>query len=382
MSDWEDLALGEFLSFSNGKKRPDATGLIPVFGGNGIYASANSANAEKDTIVIGRVGAYCGSIFFSNSPCWVSDNAISCRANVGVSAIWAHYMLKVYDLGHYATGAAQPMLTQSILKSLSVKVPSEPEQEAIAEVLSSLDDKIDLLKRQNKTLEGMAEALFRQWFIEEAQDDWEETSFEHLIEKTIGGDWGKEQPIDDFESECICIRGTDIADYAKGIPANAPTRYLKKSKVSKTQVRHGDVVMETSGGTDNQSTGRTLLFSSKASPLFSSTLVFSNFCRLIRPKHPEFGTFLHYFIKYLLDKKYLFNLENGTSGIKNLDYKTLLFFEKFPLPGDDRVFEFHEKTSPQLDKVIANKIEVRNLEKQRDTLLPKLMSGEVRVQMD
>jgi len=324
---------------------------------------------------------------------WIDSVAATCDTHVTIirpladriNPTFLFYFLRnmedvLHDSAEGSTG--QTELKRETIGAINTPCFRMSEQEIIAQVLCSLDDKIDLLKRQNKTLEGMAEALFRQWFIEEAQDDWEETSFEHLIEKTIGGDWGKEQPIDDFESECICIRGTDIADYAKGIPANAPTRYLKKSKVSKTQVRHGDVVMETSGGTDNQSTGRTLLFSSKASPLFSSTLVFSNFCRLIRPKHPEFGTFLHYFIKYLLDKKYLFNLENGTSGIKNLDYKTLLFFEKFPLPGDDRVFEFHEKTSPQLDKVIANKIEVRNLEKQRDTLLPKLMSGEVRVQMD
>ena len=279
-------------------------------------------------------------------------------------------------------GGTRRALTKGMLEGFEIMFPPHEEQKAIAEVLSSLDDKIDLLKRQNKTLEGMAEALFRQWFIEEAHDDWENSSLEHLIETTVGGEWGKENPQGDFVHKCLCMRGTDIADFANGDSQRTPERYLKESKVNKTRVTHGDLIIEISGGTDDQSTGRTFLYSNSARPLFPSTLVFSNFCRLIRPRIPELGTFLHFFIKYLLKKKFLFNLENGTSGIKNLDYKVLLFSEKFRLPPEGRMIEFHGQYVPLLDKIIANRIEIINLQNIHDTILPKLMSGEVRVQMD
>ena len=84
------------------------------------------------------------------------------------------------------------------LKSVMIRLPPLPEQKAIANVLSSLDDKIDLLHRQNKTLEAMAETLFRQWFIEEAKEDWEKNTFEKWISNTFGGDWGKEFPDKDY----------------------------------------------------------------------------------------------------------------------------------------------------------------------------------------
>jgi type I restriction enzyme, S subunit len=81
-----------------------------------------------------------------------------------------------------AVGTTMPNLNSSILRRVPITIPPLPEQKAIAAVLSSLDDKIDLLHRQNKTLEAIAETLFRQWFIEEAQDDWEEEKISDLIE--------------------------------------------------------------------------------------------------------------------------------------------------------------------------------------------------------
>jgi len=377
MSDWEDLALGEFLSFSNGKKRPDATGLIPVFGGNGIYASANSANAEKDTIVIGRVGAYCGSIFFSNSPCWVSDNAISCRANVGVSAIWAHYMLKVYDLGHYATGAAQPMLTQSILKSLSVKVPSEPEQEAIAEVLSSLDDKIDLLKRQNKTLEGMAEALFRQWFIEEARDDWPVLELRDVFEEIESGRRPKggvgkyTEGVPSIGAESV----KKIGVHEFGKEKFVPQEFFDSMK--KGVVQHHDILVYKDGGVPGEFKPH---FTMVGFGFPHAKMCINEHVFRCRPKRPTLRSFS---FCYLNSRRCRFELEErGTGaaipGLNSTEFSTC----PIPLPNEELLEKFESLAGDWFDRILKNALESRALEKLRDTLLPKLMSGEVRVQMD
>src|SRR5690606_31767173 len=188
MSEWHTSTLSGILKFGNGKSRPKEYGEIPVYGGNGILDYTNCSNYAEETIVIGRVGAYCGATYYENKEIWVSDNSLSAKALHGNDAKFLYYFLKNLDLNQFAQGSSHPLLTQTLLNSIEVVVPSSPlEQKAIASVLSSLDDKIDLLHRQNKTLETMAETLFRQWFIEGAKEDWEETKVLDVFSLVGGG---------------------------------------------------------------------------------------------------------------------------------------------------------------------------------------------------
>lgn len=182
MGEWKELPLSNLLSFGNGKKRPDSEGAIPIYGGNGILGYSSDNNYDGETIVIGRVGAYCGAVYYENKPIWVSDNALSAKPKGDYNAKFLYYFLKAKDLNQYAGGSSHPLVTQTLLNSLEFEVcVDSDEQKAIASVLSSLDDKIDLLHRQNKTLEAMAETLFRQWFVEEVQEDWEERKLGDFI---------------------------------------------------------------------------------------------------------------------------------------------------------------------------------------------------------
>jgi len=172
---WKKVKLGEVVKFGNGKVRPKTKGNIPIFGGNGILGYCDKFNYEGETIIIGRVGAYCGSVYFENKPIWISDNALSAKPKSKNDTKFLYYLLKNLNLNQFALGSSHPLITQTLLHSIDVEICTDKnEQKAIASVLSSLDDKIDLLHRQNKTLEAMAETLFRQWFIEEAREDWEE----------------------------------------------------------------------------------------------------------------------------------------------------------------------------------------------------------------
>lgn len=265
-------------------------------------------------------------------------------------------------------------------KKFKINTPPLPEQKAIASVLSSLDDKIDLLHRQNKTLEAMAETLFRQWFIEEAKEDWEEITFSKWISETKGGDWGKEFPQDDFTFEVQCIRGTDIADLQIGLPKSTPNRYIKPKKFESIKPNEGDIVLEISGGTETQSTGRSYYIDAQVRKLFSKPLVFSNFCRLLRVRSPKFSKFVYLYLQYLYKSDEFFALENGSSGIKNLNYKVLLDEQTYKMPPTDLVEIFDNEVASFFSKINSNKKQIQTLERLRDTLLPKLMSGEVRVQ--
>ncbi len=193
-SDWKEYKLGDLIKFGNGKVRPTSAGSIPVYGGNGILDYCNEFNYEDETIIIGRVGAYCGAVYYENKPIWVSDNALAAKAKEKFVTKFLYYFLKNLELNQFAEGSSHPLVTQSLLNSIDIHITdNEDEQRAIASVLSSLDDKIDLLHRQNKTLEALAETLFRQWFVEEADESWEEDILSNYL--SVVDNRGKTPPI-------------------------------------------------------------------------------------------------------------------------------------------------------------------------------------------
>lgn len=168
MSSWGQTKLESLVSFSNGRSSPSREngGTVPVYGSNGIIGFANESNSPAKTIIIGRVGSYCGSLHFSTQNCWVTDNAIRASAKGENDPVFLYFLLTTLKLNDKRAGSGQPLLNQSILNSVPVRVPAPKEQKAIAKILSSLDDKIELNRRMNATLEAMARALFKAWFVD------------------------------------------------------------------------------------------------------------------------------------------------------------------------------------------------------------------------
>lgn len=283
MGEWKEYKLGEIISLGNGKVRPKEIGNIPIYGGNGILGYCNNYNYKGETIIIGRVGAYCGSVYYENRPIWISDNALAVKPKNGYSTKFLYYFLKTLRLHEYAEGSSHPLLTQTLLNTIDVLfINNIQEQNHIASILGSLDNKIDLLHRENETLEAMAETLFRKWFIENTESSVKQDYLGDYILDTIGGEWGKEVSQDDFVKPVKCIRGTDIAALNTGIPSKTPLRFIKKSKYEKIKPLDGDIIIEISGGTENQSTGRSLYINKEVCGLFDYPIIFSNFCRLLR----------------------------------------------------------------------------------------------------
>lgn len=314
----------------------------------------------------------------------IAQNLIALRLKSGIDSRYVYYFLSS-SLGKdlmlsLDIGGVQPSIKVPHLLDMAIPIADYEEQKAIAAMLSSLDDKIDLLHRQNKTLEAIAETLFRQRFVTDTERTYQMGKIGDWLEvNTIGGDWGKENQEGDFYVPVNCIRGTDIADLQMGVPKKTPLRFVTKRKFENIEPKNGDIIFEISGGTESQSTGRATYINDDVRQLFSYPLVFSNFCRLFRPHKKEYSYFVFLYLNYLYKQDEFFGLENGSSGIKNLNYKALLFDLKYPMPIEDEVLLFDEGISPYFKKVNQNKRQIQTIENLRDTLLPKLMSGEVRV---
>ena len=177
--------LKEVIQFKNGKKRPSIDGNIPVYGGNGILGYANNSNYER-CIIIGRVGAYCGSVYLEDNKCWVSDNAIAAQPLGENDIRFLYYLLKCLRLNERHIGTSQPLLTQEILNKIECVVPSPPEQKRIAALLGSFDDKISANKMINDNLQQQAQALYKHYFPysvgDELPDGWRIGSVGEIIE--------------------------------------------------------------------------------------------------------------------------------------------------------------------------------------------------------
>ena len=158
-SDWYETTLGTCVRFQNGKKRPVEGGVIPVYGGNGVLDHTNRSN-NRNCVIIGRVGAYCGSVFREKGICWVSDNAISATVKSDVDIDYIYYFLKNAGLNRRHIGTSQPLLTQEILNSISIYLPSLPTQKKIAAILSALDEKIAINREINDNLQQQAFSVF------------------------------------------------------------------------------------------------------------------------------------------------------------------------------------------------------------------------------
>ena len=119
----EQTKLSELMTFGNGKSRPKTDGTIPVYGGNGILSYTDQYNIEN-AILIGRVGAYCGSVYLEQGICWVSDNAIFAKSKVSIDEFFDYFLLKQLNLFNHHVGTGQQLLTQEILNNIEVAKPN------------------------------------------------------------------------------------------------------------------------------------------------------------------------------------------------------------------------------------------------------------------
>ncbi len=304
--------------------------------------------------------------------------------NPEIEPEWVNFALRSPLLQHYirvwATTTVQATLNLGDVVRLPIPIPPEKERKAIVDILGSLDAKIELNRRMNGTLESMARAVFHHWFMEsEEVVSWETAVLNDLAESILGGDWGKDTNEDRDLLPAYCIRGADIPDLQSGGMGKMPLRYLKPSSLEKRKLQDGDIVVEISGGSPTQSTGRPVFISSTLLSRLEHPLVASNFCRVFRPKDTITSNFVYFWLRYLYARDEFFQFENGTTGIKNFAFTIFCEQYNLNLPPKGLLENFYQFSTTILEAMQSNAKESRTLVSLRDSLLPKLMKGEVKV---
>lgn len=310
------------------------------------------------------IGEYCGFTYIERNE--KIDYAVK---NVGLfktgselNALWLHYFLNStigkYILDINKSGSSQPYIALGSLRELPILIPPLNEKTAIVSILSSLDDKIDLLHRQNATLEKMAETLFRQWFVEEAKEEWETGKLADEFDFTMGAS----PPGESYNEEGIGIpmyQGN--ADFGFRFPTNRvfttdPKRLAEKH----------DTLISVRAPVGEQNMANEKCCIGRGVAAFRYKL------------DNSFYTYTFFKIKSLMDEIKQFN-ETGTvfGSISKSDFENI----EIVIPDKISIQKFQNEAKPIDDKIITNTIQIRTLTALRDTLLPKLMSGEVKVEM-
>lgn len=375
MSEWQEFKLEDLAEIQNQKRVPLSSmerakrqGVYPYYGASGIVDYIDDYIFDGTFVLISEDGENLRTrktpiAFKASGKFWVNNHAHIIKCNSDHLNDLVIYYLKNTDLNEFISGAVQPKLNKANLTSIPFILPNdEQEQKSIVSVLLSLDDKIDLMHRQNKTLESMAETLFRQWFVEEAQEDWEEYRF------------------------------SDFTNHIKRnvVPAKNPdARFCHYSLPS------FDEGMKPALETGNQILSNkyevipwTILVS-KLNPRFpriwpiGSLTGNNNICstefQVFIPKQKNLYGYVYFLLRSNDAKEELSMAASGTSGSHQRVRPEDILNIRTNLPSTTLAEQYSELVMPSIRKTMANLAQIHSLEKLRDTLLPKLMNGEVRV---
>ena len=325
----------------------------------------------------------------------VKNMAIFKMGRNDLKSKWLYYWLKASAAKAYISsrlaGSTQSYLTLDALRNFPIYAPDERTMQGITDILSSIDDKIELNNRINHNLEEQAQALYKSWFVDfEPFKDGEFVDSEHglipegwrvgtiseLISDTYNGDWGKEESTGAFTKRVFCIRGADIPSIRVGNSGKMPTRFIQEKHFLSKYLKNDDLVIEISGGSPTQSTGRFCRITEDLIERYNHSLICTNFCKAIRPSD-GCSLFLSYLWNDLYEKGTMFSYENGTTGIKNLDLSGLIGGEPVIIPDKRSMRLFSIAVSALNKQILFNGHENEKLGEQRDLMLPKLMSGEM-----
>lgn len=373
MSSWKDCKLGDIAKLSKKTWKVDDE-LMPYIGLehieesklrlNGIGSSENVASNKfrfqaGDTL-FGKLRPYFRKVIKPNFDGVCSTDIWVLNPQKGIDKDFLFYFFanqELVDISYSASsGTRMPRADWDFLSQTVWNIPPLEEQKAIAEVLSSLDDKIDLLHRQNQTLESLAQTLFRQWFIEEAKEEWEVGKLHDEFDFTMGlspsgSTYNEEQ------NGMPMFQGN--ADFEFRFPSNRVYTIDPKRIAERFDTL---VSVRAPVGAQNMAKEKCCIGRGVASFRYK----FDN----------SFYTYTYYKMHSLMEEIKQFN-ETGTvfGSIGKSDFEAIEIIK----PPFEYVAKFQNEVKSIDDKIILNCEQIKSLENLRDTLLPKLLSGEVRL---
>lgn len=365
MSEWKEYKLGdcvEAIIDNRGKSAPaKQTGMFPLLEINsigGYYPNYSvvrkyvdeityknwfrSGHPASGDILIPTVGTIGIISIMDNTQACIAQNIIALRIKKDISNVFIYYYLKSpivkKELLNLDIGGVQPSIKVPHLLNLSISLPPKEVQNNIALILSLLDDKIDLLRRENATLETMAETLFRQWFVVEVKEEWEEGKLGDLIEVKYGKDHKK-------------LMDGNMPVFGSG----GVMRYADTALYSKESV-----LIPRKGSLNN------VMYINE--PFWTVDTMFYTVMR-----RPNVAKYVYHLVK-ALD---LANMNVG-SAVPSMTTEVL---NNIPIdiPPQTVFDRFENAVSSAYSKIQANNKQIQTLIQTRDGLLPRLMSGEINI---
>ena len=380
--------LSDLIDFKNGKSIKPSSGNIPIYGGNGILGYSEKYN-YKNILIIGRVGAYCGSIHYHKEKCWVSDNAIAGEVKSDYSIDYLYYLMTSLNLNDRQVGSSQPLLTQGVLNNISVKIyESSQTQQSIAAVLSALDKKIALNKQTNARLEEMAKTLYDYWFVQFDFPDangkpYKSSGGEMVFDETLKREIPKGWEVKSLGEIALTSSGgtptSTVQEYYKG--GNIP--WINSGELNNNFIVYTDNFI-TQTGMDNSSaklvSEKSILLAmygataGKTSLISFKTTTNQAICSIL-PKDMNYRVY----IKSYLDNMYLYlvQLSSGSARDNLSQDKIKRLHLVIPESG---ILEIFSNVTEDFYKKIENNLKQNyHLTQIRDFLLPMLMNGQVSV---
>lgn len=392
--------LSQLLTIKNGKDYKHLEqGNIPVFGSGGYMCSVSSYLYDKTSILLPRKGTLSNIQFYNNGKFWTVDTCFYSIINETLCEPYYLYRyLRSLDLSGYDTGASIPSMTQKTYNGIKVILPSLNVQQRIASILSVYDNLIENNNQRIRLLEQMAENLYKEWFVrfrfpghEKAEfvntklgklpTSFSVTNMDSIFEDYIGGGWGNDDESKDFPISASVIRGADFPNVWHYDVSTCPKRYHKKSNYKARQLQDGDIVMEISGGTSEQPVGRTVLVTQDMIERFEGgRVICASFCKMIRLKKEMISPYFFYFwMHYLYDTRIIDRFQLQSTGIINFKFEPFLKKGIVMLPPKELMQSFEDKINSVFKEINQLAIQNENLSRQRDLLLPRLMSGKLEV---
>jgi type I restriction enzyme, S subunit len=351
-------------------------------------------------IVLARIGANAGALRYSNEPAWINNNASALIPDLAVNPRWLYYKLLSMSLDQYRAGTSQPFIALDALMSATVDIPDRNTQNLIADALSALDDKIELNRRMNTTLEAMARALFQSWFVDfdpvhakaegrqpvgmgaettalfpDSFEDsvlgpipkgWEVTSLGNMI-GLLNGFAFKSQDWMECGVPVVKIGSVKpgYIDLDEGSFVSEEVAY----EASRFALQVGDILIGMTGYVGEVG----IMYDLDVSPLLNQRVGKFEF----NQKNGWTREVCYPLLRHPRFKKFVVDRSVG-SAQANVSSSAIL---EFPVvhPAEQLVRAFDEVITPLVRKLIANYQEIDQCRRNRDTLLPKLLSGELRI---
>jgi type I restriction enzyme S subunit len=393
-SDWKDMSLGEFVRLQRGHDLPEANrrpGSVPIMGSGGQNGVHDTVLAKGPGVVIGRSGVgSMGVVSYCPTDYWPHNTVLYVTDFLGNDQRFVYYFLSQLNLRRFDSGSAQASLNRNYIYPIRIQVPDPCEQRAISQTLGVLDDKMVLNQRMNNTLEAIVGTTFRSWFVD----------FDPVRAKVEGRDPNLPQPLADLfparfvnsalgeipEGWKVAILG-DVAEHPRrGVaPCNiAPgTPYIALEHMPRHCIALAEwgVADELESNKFEFKTGEILF--GKLRPYFHKVGVApadgvcSTDIVVVSPKAPRWFGFT---LGHMSSKEFVEYTNAASTGTKmpRTSWSDMACY-RLVVPPDSVAEAFANLAQPFLSRINANIHESRTLTALRDGLLPKLVSGDMRV---